>query len=268
MEFLTNLLESTEYNWQTFLKTVLLLALVSFLLGLLGRFIFGKRSNLNHAVSSAIGILFLYAATAVIFSLGGELRQLLVPLPFVSISGSQLTIFSFQAAEFSVICHHILGMVILAFLVNLIDAWLPEGKNLFTWFFFRCLTVLVAMLLHLLVNWLFTTYLPGVIVAYAPAILLCLLVIMLAVGALRLVIGAALAMANPIIGALYTFFFASVIGKQLSKAMLTTLLLSGLVYALNAAGYVAISIASAALLAYIPFLLILLVIWYVVGRVL
>ena len=81
------------------------------------------------------------------------------------------------------------------------------------------------MALHLIVTQLFTTYLPQGLVTYAPTILLALLVLLLLVGALKIVVGAILATVNPLIGAFYTFFFATIVGKALSKAMLTALLL-------------------------------------------
>jgi hypothetical protein len=71
-----------------------------------------------------------------------------------------------------------------------------------------------------------------------------------------------------LIGAFYTFFFATVVGKALSKAILTTAILAGIVYALNYIGCTAVSIASAALIAYIPVLIVLVVIWFVVSRLL
>ena len=52
--------------------------------------------------------------------------------------------------------------------------------------------------------------------------LLALLVLLLLVGALKLIVGAVLATVNPLIGAFYTFFFATLAGKALSKAILTT----------------------------------------------
>lgn len=250
----------------SFLTTVLILIAGTFLISLLGRFAFGKRSALNSAVSSVIGILFIYAVTVVLKSSGAQLDQLIAPLPFVQISGNDMRIFSFFGADYLVICAELLSAVILSFLVNLADGWLPKGKSIFGWLFFRSLTVVIAYLLHLIVVGLFTTYLPNGIVTYAPVILLGLLVILLLTGALKLLVGALLATVNPIISGLYTFFFATVIGKQVSKAMLTTALLSALVLALNYAGISTISIALAALTAYIPFVIVLVVLWYVVYK--
>jgi len=268
MDTIKEMLASIHFDSDNFIKAAVLLAVGSILLGVFGRFVFGKRSSLNHAVSSAIGILFVYAATIVLHSAGAEFRALLAPLPFVSISGDQLRIFSFIGSDYTVICSEVLSMIILAFLANLLDSVMPKGKHLITWFFFRCLTVILAMALHLIVTQLFTTYLPQGLVTYAPTILLALLVLLLLVGALKIVVGAILATVNPLIGAFYTFFFATIVGKALSKAMLTALLLSALVYGLNYIGCTVISIASAALIAYIPLLIVLLLLWFVISRVL
>ncbi len=273
MEQITKLLDSVNidignFDVELFMKAALILCVGSLLLGLIGRFIFGKRSTLNHTISSAIGILFVYAATVVLYTAGAEFQAWIAPLPFINIAGENLSIFSFKGAEYTVICEQVLSMIILAFLANLIDAGIPKGKNLFTWLFFRCVTVVLAMALHLLVNYLFTTFLPEGIVTYAPTVLLFLLVILLAVGALKFVVGAVLATVNPVIAAFYTFFFASVVGKQLTKAVFTTAILSALVWLLNEIGCTVISVATAALVAYIPLLIVLLIIWYVVNRVL
>ena len=231
----------------------------------LSRFAFGKRSALNHSVSSAIGILFVYAATVVLYSMGARYQRFIAPLPFVSFSGTEMRLFHFLSADYTVICTQLLSMIILAFLANLFDGILPKGKKIIGWLFFRCLTVVLAMAAHLAVDWLFTTYLPQGLVTYAPTIVLCLLILLLGVGALKVVIGALLATVNPLIGAFYTFFFATIVGKALSKALLTTAILTAIILALNYIGIAAVSIASAALIAYIPLLVILIAVWYVVG---
>lgn len=268
MDVLINLFGAIGLDFYEFATAVAVLLVGTLVLSLLGRFVFGKRSALNHAISSAVGILFIYALTVVLKSLGLQFGQLLAPLPFVSFSGDSLVLFSFEGAHYTVICSEILSMVILAFLMNLADSWLPKGKKLFSWFIFRCLSVLIAIILHLVVVWLFQTLLPEGLVTYAPAVLLGLLIIMLLTGVLKIVVGAVLTTVNPIIGGLYTFFFATVIGKQVSKAMLTTLLLTGLVLLLRYLGVTAISIAMTALYAYIPVLLVLLVLWYVISQLL
>ena len=268
MDILVNLFRAIGLDFYQFAAAAAVLLAGTLILSLITRFIFGKQSALNASVSSGVGILFVYALTVVLRSVGFPYPQLLAPLPFVSFVGEELVLFSFWGAHYTSICSELLSMVILAFLMNLVDGWMPKGKKLIGWLFYRCLTVLIAFVLHVLTVWAFTTVLPEGLVTYAPTVLLGLLVIMLLTGALKIIVGALLTTVNPIIGGLYTFFFATVIGKQVSRAMLTTVILTGVVLLLRYLGVVAVSIALTALYAYIPFLLILLVIWYVVNRLL
>lgn len=266
MEAITDYFQSIGLNFDVFWKAALILLLGTFLMSVLGRFVFGKRSLLNNAVSSAVGILFIYAITVVLKSLGAQFEGWIAPLPFVSISGDQMALFSFEGAHYTLICSEILSMIILAFLVNLADGWLPQGKNIFSWLFFRCLTVVIGYLLHLIVVALFRTYLPEGIVTYAPTVLLGLLILLLLTGVLKILVGAVLSTVNPIIGGLYTFFFATIIGKQVTRSVLTTAILAALVFGLQYIGMSVICIASAALAAYIPFLVLLIILWYIVFR--
>lgn len=260
--------QSLDLNFDHLWKICLTLLAGTLLLALIGRFAFGKKSTLNCAVSSTIAILFIYAVTVLLQSIGAQFERFLAPLPFVRIDADSLSVFSFVGAHYTTICSELLSMIILAFLVNLTDGWLPSGKNVFTWVFFRSVTVVLAMALHLVVVMLFRTYLPEGIVIYAPTVLLALLVLMLCTGALKLVIGTILSINNPIIGGLYTFFFATVIGKQISKAVLTTIILVAIVFALNYFGCAVISIAASALIAYIPFVGLLVALWYMVKKLL
>ena len=257
-----------EEQLHSFLILALILTVSSLVFGFIGNFVFGKKSVLNQSVSSAIGILFIYAVTVVIHSFGLDLKLLVSPLPFVTINEGYLNVFSIENADYIIICGELLNMIILAFLVNLVNNWMPQGKNLFTWLLFRILSVALGMILFAIANHLLTKFLPEGLLTWAPVILLALLVIMLLVGALKGVVGALLVTVNPLIAFLYTFFFANIIGKMLSKAMLTTLLLAALVYAMNHLGILAVAIGTSVLVAYIPLILLLLILWYIVGKLL
>ena len=248
-------------------KTALILLIGTILLGAVGRFAFGKRSTLNVAVSSAISIIFIYTASIILRSAGTQFNELLAPLPFVDFSNENMFFFSFQYSNYKLICSEILSMVVLALLVNLADGWMPKGKHIITWIIFRILTVVIGFFGHIIVVGLLANYLPNVIVTYAPVVLLALLILLILTGALKVVVGAFLTTVNPIIGGLYTFFFATIIGKQITKAVLTTAILTGLIVLLQYLGITAISIASAALIAYVPLLIILIIVWYIVYKV-
>lgn len=267
MESIVNYFASLNLDIVDFLKAVGMLIGALLVLALLGRFVFGKQSALILAVSSAIGILFVYAVTILLGSAGEDLQKFIAPLPFVTIENDTMTLFNFKA-DYTIVCSQILSMIVLSFLMNLADGWLPTGNNIFSWVFFRCLGVLIALVLHLVVTGLLNKYMPEGLMTYAPTILLGILALMLLTGALRFLVGILLTSVNPLIAALYTFFFANVIGKQVTKAILTTGILAGLVLVLQKLGIVAIYIASAALAAYIPLIILLVVLWYIVGKLL
>lgn len=267
MESIIQYFLSFDLSIGTFLKAAGIMLATFIVLSTIGRFVFGKKSVFNRAVSSAIGIIFIYIITVILGDAGEAFHHLIAPLPFVTIENDIMYLFSFQA-DYTVICSQVLSMIILSFLMNLADSWLPTGKKIFSWIFFRCLGVLLALAMHLFVTGLLTKYLPEGLLTYAPTILLALLILMLLTGALKVLVGLILTTVNPLIAALYTFFFANVVGKQITKAVLTTGILIGLVFLLQKIGITAISIASTALVAYIPLLLLLVILWYIVGKLL
>lgn len=250
-------------------KFIAMIAAGALILGFIGRMALGKRSELNHAVSSAMGILFIYIVTIVVYTFNpADLTKFLSPLPFAAFYGESLVITAVMNQSLPAICSEVLSLVILAFLVNLLDTFIPKGKKILSWYLWRFVSVVLAMALHYAVTWVFNAFLPDVLVTYAPMILLGILIAMLLLGVAKALLGLVLTVANPIIGAIYTFFFASLIGKQLSKAVLTTILLCAVFYALEFFGFGVISIAVGTLGNYIPLMAALLILWYLVGHVL
>ena len=241
----------------------------SLILGVLGRLVLGKRSSLNHSLSSAMAILLIYAVTIVIYTFKPwNLAQLLSPLPFVTFAGDYLIILPMHDTAFPALCTEILSLVILSFLINLLDTLIPKGKSVLSWYLLRFLTVILCMGLHLVVSWAFEAFLPEVLVTYAPTILLILLLFMVFSGVISLILGAILTLNSPFLGAMYTFFFSNVVGKQVSKAIFTTVILCIVVYLMGFFGYTVVTITAAALLTYIPIVLLLLMLWYLIGHVL
>ena len=259
----------TEIEIVNALQFLLFFSVASMVFGVMGRMVLGKRSSLNHALSSVMAILFIYAVTIVIYTYKPwNLDSLLSPLPFVTLSGDYMTILPISDIQFPTLCAEALSLVILAFLVNLLDTIMPKGKDVLSWYILRFLTVVLAMGLHLAVRWAFHNYLPDVLVTYAPVVLLGVLAVMLLSGVLSLVLGLVITIMNPFMGAMYTFFFSNIIGKQLSKAVFSSGILLGLFYLLDYYGFTIIHITAAALAAYIPLVLVLLLLWYVIGHVL
>ena len=268
MENITAFLESIPIDFPLFAKAALILLVGTLALSMIGRFVFGKKSTLSHAVASAIAVIFVYALVITLRSCGTKLDLFSDNLPFINIDGNTLGLFKFEGAHYTVICTQILSSIILAFLVNLAESWFDKGEKFFSWLLFRILAVLTASAMHFAVGLLFTRFLPEGLVTYAPTVLLGLLILLFSTGFLKIIIGIVVSTVNPVIGALYTFFFRHIFGKKITRALITTALLVALVIGLNAIGMNAISIAPEALTAYIPLLLILMMLWYLVNAIL
>ena len=258
-----------EIRFLSMLKFIGLFILISTIAGLLGRFVFGKRSNLNHAIASAMAILFIYVLSIVVYTFNpADLSRYLPTLPFVHFSEDSLYIFPFNKANIPGICADALSLIILSFLVNLLDTFIPKGKSVKGWYFLRFLSIVFAIGLHNSVSWALHTFLPSVLVNYAPIILLSVLIVMLLLGVLNVLLGLVLTVVNPILGGIYAFFFSNILGKQLSKSILTSAIICGVFYLLSHFGYRLICISAAALLSYFPLLIVLLVLWYLIGHLL
>lgn len=254
------------FHFGQFWQFALIVVIGSVIVSLIGRFMFGKAATLTHSVSAAIAILCVYVVNVVIISFVPQLHFILSPLPFVSISGEYMYIFNILDFDLNALCTQVLNMVILAFLMNLLESILPKGEKLLSWYGFRILSVALAICLHFVINVVLDIIVPEGLSQFAPTVLVIVLIAAVLLGALKLVAGGALAFINPILGIFYTFFFSHIVGRQLSRAILTTVLLTVLVLVLNYLGIGAVCIAAAALMAYVPFLLILLVLWYIVGH--
>ena len=131
------------------LKFIGLLVIAMAVFGFIGRAVFGSKSSLNQALSLAMGILCVYALTIVVYTFDPKgLSRFLAPLPFVTFRGESLHIFSIVSADFPAVCAQVLSMVVLAFLVNMMDGFMPKGKHLIGWFFYRFLTGKVFVMIH------------------------------------------------------------------------------------------------------------------------
>lgn len=259
----------SEIDFMTVAQFLLYFAAASLVLGGISRVVLGKRSSLSHALSSVMAVLFIYTITVVIYTFKPwNLDILLSPLPFVTFSDHYLIIHPILDLTFPALCTQVLSLLILTFLINLVDTLIPEGEGILSWLLLRLITVLGSFGLHLLVSWAFRTYLPDALVTYAPMVLLGILLVLLASGVISLMLGLVIAVTSPFLGAMYTFFFSNIMGKQISKSIFTGGVICGILWLLEHFGLVVILISPAALLTYIPLALVLLGLWFLIGHLL
>ena len=265
---LLNTIENMQVTAIQYVKFLAILIFGVLFLSSVARFLFGKKAQLNLAFTSSMEILCVYVITILIHALGWQLQQFVTPLPFVNISGDYLILYPILNAEFTNICSHILKLLIIAFLVNMINEFIPKGEHLITWLLLRMITIVISIAVIYVLELALNTFLPEGLQDIAPTVLLCALIALILLGALRWVVGAVLVFLDPISAALYTFFFSTFIGRALARAMVSTALLTGLIVALHYLEISVVLIAATVLTAYIPLLLIALVLWYIVGHIL
>lgn len=259
----------TELSFMTVAQFMLYFAAASLILGVMSCIVLGKRSSLNHSLSSVMGILFVYVMTITLYTFKPwNLDILLSPLPFATFSDHYLIIHPITDLQFTALCEELLSLIILAFLVNLIDNFMPQGENIVSWLILRIITILLCFALQLVASWAFHKYLPIALIDYAPMILLILLAFMILSGVITLILGLVISITNPFLGAMYSFFFSNIIGKQLSKALFTTGVICVILYLMDVFGLIVIIISPAALLTYIPLAIAMVGLWYLIGYLL
>lgn len=259
----------TEISFMGVAQFLLFFAAASLVLGIISRVVLGKRSSLSHSLSCVMAVLFIYTITVVIYTFKPwNLDVLLSPLPFVTFSDHYLIIHPILDLQFTALCAEFLSLLILTFLINLVDTLMPAGEGIVSWLLLRLMTVLGCFGLHLAVSWAFRTYLPDALVTYAPTILLMVLVVLLSSGVVSLLLGLMIAITSPFLGAMYSFFFSSLVGKQISKSIFTSAVVCGILWLMEHFDLIVILITPAALLTYIPLALVLLGLWFLIGRLL
>lgn len=259
----------TELSFMTVAQFMLYFAAASLILGVMSRIVLGKRSSLNHSLSSVMGILFVYVMTITLYTFKPwNLDILLSPLPFATFSDHYLIIHPITDLQFTALCEELLSLIVLAFLVNLIDNFMPQGENIVSWLILRIITILLCFALQLVASWAFHKYLPIALIDYAPMILLIILAFMILSGVITLILGLVISITNPFLGAMYSFFFSNIIGKQLSKALFTTGVICVILYLMDVFGLIVIIISPAALLTYIPLAIAMVGLWYLIGYLL
>lgn len=254
----------SNFNAGEFIKVILPMGIVCFVLGLLFRLIFGKKSNLNRAITASIAILICYVVSLIVYGFEPRLGQLVHSLPLVTLEGSVVTVASFAGLDLPGICNLLFPVVVLSFVVNLLETLLPKSKNVLLWLATRLALLVLSMVGYMLAMTLINTLVPAAWLQWLPMLLLGVLALSFLLGALKLLLGLVLSAINPIIAACYAFFFGHSVGKSMSRSLLTTLILTVSILALHHFGYSQLDLAGIDPGVYAPGGALLLVIWYLI----
>lgn len=256
-----------QIDWLTVMRTALMFAVTAFAAGAVLRVVFGKQAKLTRAVSASLSILMIYLAAVLIYLFLPDYRAELASLPFITVDEQRFILWNLSELSDGLLYGSILRLFLLAVLVNLLEALLPEGDRLFsTWYLWRCLTALAGLVGYRLICGLIDRYVPELLTEWAKPVVLGFWALILLSGILKVLLTVVLTVVHPVIGALYAFFFSNLFGRQFSKSILTTLILVGLVGCLNRLGLSQFAFSDFSLLSYGPTCLILVGTLYLFGR--
>lgn len=267
MTFLTSLLSQIrQFDWITVVRTALMFAAVAFASGAVLRVFFGRQAQVTRAVSASLSILLIYLAAVLIYLFLPGYRSGMAGLPFVSVDEHRFLLWQLSELSEAALYGAILRLFLLAVLVNLLETVLPDGESFCKWYLWRCLTALTGFVLYCLLTGLAEQYAPQLFTQWAKPAVLGFWALILLSGVLKVLLTLILTVVHPVIGALYAFFFSNLLGRQFSKSILTTLILTGLVSALNRMGLSQFVFSRFSLLSYGPACLILIGTLYLFGR--
>lgn len=255
-------------DWTSVLQIVLIGAVLIFAIGAIFRGIFGKGSAINRAVSATLSILMVYLAMILLYLFVPDLRGTVNQLPFLTVTADQVQLWDISALSNEALYASLVKMGILAILVNLLESLLPHGKKFFSWYVWRCVTVLAGLFLYIVACGAINALVPQVFGQWAGYVLIGFWAMILLIGIVKVLLSVVLTVVNPVVGALYTFFFSNIVGKQFTKSILTTVLMALIVAGLNNAGLTQFSFSDFSLATYGPTCIIVVVVLYLFGKLL
>lgn len=264
--------------WAIFL---LCLGLFCLVLGIVLRIACGASSGLSRSATTCLGIVFIYVFAFALEGANAHTNVLLhafsdttlsKTLPLIPILADYASIYVAFKTGFGALFTELVQMFTLAFMVDIMDGLLKKviRSNFFLiWYFRACLVVLAAMVGNILVDLLLRQFLPGFLVDWLPALLFILIGVVAVLAFLGQILKRVAFFANPVLGALVSFFSMNPFGKTLVNAFLATIVLVLAVQILEILGLAGqIAAVGGFLGGCLAAMLVVVPIWYVVYCVL
>ena len=268
-EWVAGMLPKDFHPFDT-LPTLGFIIAIVFILAVLIRVISDKASKYNHALASAMAILFAYIFLMMIHDTEPPefVREAIRILPLIDYESGVVTLFKFSGDNILLVFEELLYAFILSFILIGLDDLIPDAKNAIAWIILQMAIVAISVFLYWGVIKAINALMPGILDSYAPLILGCILLFMIGMGVLKLILGLLLVAVNPLLGAVSAFFGSSPVGKALGKAALCALLLCAVAFFVGNSGLTSFALVDLTFLVCFLPMLVLVLLWFVVGYVL
>lgn len=257
------------FNPQDMLTTLGFIIAIVFIAAVLIRIVHQKASGYNHALASAMAIMFTYLLLVVLHGVVPSLTgPALKILPLVEFNGDSVALVPLSLERFSDFCAEYLHVFILVFILIALDDMIPDAKNAPSWIILQFVIASMALVGYYIVLKCIDTFAPNLLDSSAPMILVSILLFMIFLGLLKVVFSLMLVAVSPLLGAVSAFFSTSNLGQALGKAVLSSLVLVAVSVYLQSLGLGAIPMSDLNLLVCAVPMAVVMGLWFVVGFVL
>ena len=143
---------------------------IVFILAVLIRAIADKASRYNHALASAMAILFAYIFLMMVHNENSPefITNALNVLPLIDYKDGVVTLFKFDLDHILPFFNELLHVFILSFILIGMDDLIPDAKNGMAWIVLQLFIVAVSVFLYWGVTKAIDVFLPGILDSYAP----------------------------------------------------------------------------------------------------
>ena len=244
---------------------------VVFIVAMLIRLVHEKASQYNHALSSAMALMFMYLLLFQVRNLLPEtIDPVLSKLPLidVNLNSGSISLYRFSVGDFSHSCREFLYLFILSFCLIGLDDIIPDAKNTTSWMILQFIIACVAVAVYSFVLKLVDHFAPGILDSFAPMLLVCILLFMVLLGLLKVILTLMLTVVNPLLGAVSAFFSSNKLGMALGKSVMCSFILAAMCIFMNWMGFSHFQMADLTLLACSLPMIVLAILWVVLGFVL
>ena len=235
------------------------------------RLIHKKASQYNHALSSAMALMFMYLLLIQLRRFIPDMVDpLLSKLPLIDLNTQAGTIglYRFADGEFLHGCTEYLYLFILCFCLIGLDDLIPDAKNTASWIILQFIIVCVAMAIYTFILKCLHHFIPEMMDSYAPMILVSILLFMVLLGLLKVVLTLMLVAVNPLLGAISAFFSGNQIGLALGKSVMCSFVLFAVSIFMSHQNFAVFNLNDLTLLVCIAPMFVLGILWVVIGHVL
>lgn len=246
------------------------LILIMGALCIIARCIGGKECGYNHAIASALAIIFVY--TVMMWLHGGIMKEpidtALNFLPLIEYDGETVTLFDFRNADLWAMCEQILFTYTLSLILIWLDDMIHDARNGIAWFLLQLGITVVALSVYCVGAWMLNRLIPDglhFIVPFVAVVIFAFVIALIFLGFMQRML---LKVVNPMLSEINNFVFGHQVGKTLGKALFCTLALCIISSLLISNGIVAFVLADMTFLICIVPLVAIACLWVLVGHIL